>query len=119
MVYSESGFAENGCIFKTHDPEPGESIWTVSRYEPANGRIEFVIVDATTCVQKLDIRVVEAGEGSSDVHWTRTITSVTPQGDPIVDGLIGAEFDANMAALGAMLEHYCTTGEMLPAKDLH
>ncbi len=43
MVHSESGFAELDCVFRTNFPEMGQAIWVVSRYDPCDGEIQFVI----------------------------------------------------------------------------
>jgi len=118
ILYSESGFAEDNCIFKTGS-SGSEEIWTVSCYDPQQRRIEFVIVKPDSHVQKLDVRVEHAGDKTSNVYWRRTCTSLTPQGDRSVDGLGGAEFDEMMGLLGRMLEHYCATGEMLHLEGAH
>ena len=53
MVFSTSGIAELGCIFRTNRGD-GDEVWTVSRYEP--GRvIGFVRVLANVWVAHLEI----------------------------------------------------------------
>ncbi len=44
MIYSESGTAEDGCVFTTPSQGEFESIWTVTNYDRANFKIAFVKV---------------------------------------------------------------------------
>jgi hypothetical protein len=37
MLYSESGVAEDNCVFRTHLPDRGEATWVVSKYDRARG----------------------------------------------------------------------------------
>ncbi|MCB2223996.1 MAG: SRPBCC family protein [Actinobacteria bacterium] len=114
MVFTDSGVAEDGCVF-TRTDDTGPAVWTVSRYEP-DERIEFVIVTPGSHVQRLDI-AVEAEPGGSRVHWRRTITSLDPAGEAAVAALEDGSWDAAMAMLERMLAHYCATGEMLRLSD--
>ena len=58
LIYSESGVAENNCIFKTASEAEGEMTWTVSRYEPDRA-IEFVIISTDIFILKLDLALSE------------------------------------------------------------
>ncbi len=46
MVRSESGFAEEDCIFVTDFPSEGEDVWVVSVYRPTHddGRVLLDII---------------------------------------------------------------------------
>ena len=112
MVYTESGIAENNCIFTTDLPGEGPKIWTISRYERDRQRIEFVIVCPESHVEKLDVIVEPTGSTGCKLNWSRTYTSLTKQGDAVVDAISGEVFDDRMAKLGALLRHYLATGEM-------
>jgi hypothetical protein len=41
MVHSDSGVAEEGCVFRTRVPGRPETIWTVTRHDPVERVVEF------------------------------------------------------------------------------
>ena len=44
MIYSESGVAEDGCVFMTPNESGPETVWQVTCYDPSNFRIAFAWV---------------------------------------------------------------------------
>lgn len=113
LIFSESGVAEDNCIFRTELRGYGEEIWTVSRYEPERCVIEFVVVSPASHVEKLDLHVEETGARSCAVHWTRTLTALNDEGNEAVEQQTGEVFDQRMTLIGEMLVHFVATGEML------
>jgi hypothetical protein len=77
VLHSRSGVAELGCVFTTRDEDGRQRIWTVSRYEPGAGVIQFVQFLAGLAVIRLDIRVVPEG-GGSRARWTYTVLGLDP-----------------------------------------
>ena len=78
LVHSESGLAEDNCIFVTSFPDSGRQVWHVSRYEP-NRRIEFIMI-GDDLASRLNIRLEESG-GRTTLHWTRMFTGLNPKGN--------------------------------------
>ena len=70
MIYSDSGVAEDNCIFKT--AHAGGTFWSVSRYEPPK-RIEFTTFVPNAVVTRLMLSLTPAG-GGTDLQWTRIFT---------------------------------------------
>jgi len=112
LVYSDSGVAELGCVFTTDDPHGRLSVWTVSRYEPERGAIEFVIVSPRLFVSTLAIALDADGEGTRAV-WRRAFTALSGPGERVIDRLAGPAYEAGMQLLERQLRHYLDTGEML------
>jgi len=112
IVHSESGVAEQGCVFRTSFPQLGESIWTVSLHEPRLHRIAFVVVTPATHVETLEVEV-DGCPGGSTLRWVRTYTGLNEAGNALLDHFTGAPLEARMQQVMKMLEHYCTTGEMV------
>ena len=98
IVHSESGFAELDCVFVT-ELFDGRDVWSVSRYEPDQHRIEFVIVGARH-VQRLAVEACDTDTGC-ELTWTRTYTSLTAEGDAVVERLAaqGKQHGAVLAGL--------------------
>ncbi|MBT8224839.1 MAG: hypothetical protein HKP61_00485 [Dactylosporangium sp.] len=137
MVYSESGVAELGCVFRT-GPDAGNEVWTVSRYEP-NQAIEFVRVIADTWVVLMRLALAPAGPDpaatpttpttpaapttpatpttpttpTTTVRVTHTYTALSPRGTTAVGEVNAEEHDAQWRRLAKLASHYVTTKTML------
>ena len=110
MVHSESGVAEEDCIFCTRfSDEP--MTWIVSRYEPPT-RIEFSCVVPDLYAMRLKIAL--AGHAASTrLEWTRRWLSLGPAGEAWIEERTEAEYDKAMTMLRDSLCHYLATGDML------
>ena len=115
LVYSDSGVAEDNCIFKTDLPGQGEDVWVVSRYEPCRA-IEFVRFGGER-VMRYNIALRSAGGDSTEARWTQILTGLSEAGNRHVEGYANRAFHERMADLEHMLNHYLTTGQMLRAGD--
>ena len=105
LIYSDSGVAEDNCIFKT--AHAGDRFWSVSRYEPPK-RIEFTTFVPNAVVTRLMLSLTPAG-GGTDLQWTRIFTGLSVLGNESV-GTWKTEVDAQLTR---KLEHYLKTGTML------
>jgi hypothetical protein len=45
LIYSESGLAEDGCVFSTPNEAGPETLWMVTHYDPAAFTIAFAWVE--------------------------------------------------------------------------
>ncbi len=120
MIHSVSGVAEYGCIFKTNLPRVRglEEIWVVSRYEPEAGVIQFVVTCQESHVMKLDIDLKDCGDGTTQVRWSHTFTSLTDKLLDLMKNLQGEMYVDMMARLSESLNHYIRTGEMLKKRSI-
>ncbi len=112
IVFTESGCAEAGCVFTTPSEHGGETVWTVSRYEPGAGIIEFVVVVPEVWVMKLDIALHAEGEGTR-AEWRRTFTALSEAGARALAAMTPEASAAHAAGLEAQLAHYLTSGTAL------
>jgi hypothetical protein len=113
IVYTGSGVAEEGCVFTTAEPGGSETVWTVSRYEPAAGRIEFVMVTPGVVATRLAVTVSADGDGSTAL-WRRTFTALSEAGERAMTAL-AAHAPVRLRRLEAQLDHYLRTGTALPS----
>jgi hypothetical protein len=47
MLHSRSGYAEEGCVFRTAPPGDPETIWMITRHDRDAGVVEFARVTAS------------------------------------------------------------------------
>ncbi len=113
LVYTESGVAEEGCIFQTDSGEGGTDTdtWVISRFEPLE-RVSFVRVDALRAI-RYDIHLEPQGDGSTRLLWEQEITALSEAGDRHVAALSQEEFTALIGKVEQMLGHFLKTGEAL------
>jgi hypothetical protein len=117
MVYSDSGHAEQDCVFQTEFPQDGpRDTWVVSRYEPPS-LIEFVRVNGRRAI-RYTITLRSAASGTTEAEWRQVITGLDADGDAFVGGLSEDDFQRRMGALERMLNHFLATGQMLRAGEM-
>lgn len=115
MLHSESGTAEKNCVFRTRFPEESsDDVWVINHYEP-DARIEFVRVNAlrTMC---LSITLTDNGDGTTSAINDQLLVGLTEQGNQALDGMADC-FSFEMRMGEAMLNHYLTTGKLLPLQQ--
>jgi len=112
MVYTESGVAEQDCIFTTAFPQDGpEEVWVTSKYDPP-ARIEFVRVNSLRVI-RYTITLKEGGHKNTNADWRQIITGLSDAGDIAIEKMTKENYDDEMQMLQKMLNHFVTTGEML------
>ena len=116
IVYTESGVAEEGCVFQTESVDGGTDTWVISRYQPPE-RISFVRVDRLRTI-RYDIVLEPEGDGSTTLSWEQEITALDDEGDRHVAAQRRQDFTATIGKLERMLEHYLRTGVPLRAREL-
>ncbi len=110
IVYTESGLAEEGCVFQTSG-DGGADTWVISRYQPPE-RISFVRVNSLRAI-RYDIYLEPVGDGSTKLRWEQEITALNEDGDRHVAAQRREDFAATIATVERMLEHYLKTGEAM------
>ncbi len=112
MVYSDSGFADLDCIFTTNFPGEGPDVWMVSRYEPPK-EIQFVRINDSRAM-RFSISLRGNGDKTTTAVWRQVITGLTPEGNKLVEAFSDEQYATEMGTLERMLNHFLTTGMMLP-----
>jgi len=108
MIHSESGVAEDGCVFQTNFPQDGKMTWVVSVYEPP-ARIEFTCVVPEIVVMRLKLRVAPMDERQTILHWRREYLSLSEAGDRhLRDNKTEAAHKEGIASLDRYLREYLT-----------
>jgi hypothetical protein len=106
MLYSDSGVAEEDCVFRTMSSGP--ATWSVSRYEPPR-RIEYLTFVPDQTVTRLSI-TLERVEGGTKLHWKRVFTGLSDAANEGLASLWNSERDRELTR---RLKHFLKTGKML------
>jgi hypothetical protein len=103
MVYSNSGAAEENCIFTT---SPGPCIWNTDCYEPPK-RIAFTVISPEQ-VSRINLTLDRTASGGTKLKWQRTFTGLNDAGNAKVDSW---KTDTDRLLTQA-LDYFLMTGKM-------
>ena len=120
LIYSKSGYVEEGCIFTTDFPDDGPTLWVTTLHDPATRRVEFVRFSPEVKVLKMQLRVDEVEGGTSKLEIRYTLTALSSEGNTFVDQLVasdGSHFGQHIHRLGILLEHFLTQGAKLKKSE--
>lgn len=118
IVYSQSGFAEEGCVFASRADGGEETLWLITLRDESNRKIEFTRFTPGSRVARLNIRVKEDAAHESLVDISYTFTALTEQGNDFIDGFTREKFESAMKFWEDSMNYYLRTGEkLLPERD--
>lgn len=104
LIYSKSGFAEPGCIFKTFDPYEGEDLWVTYKYQPYSSLFFMRINQFRT--MKYKIYFSSTSKTESELIWRQEIVSVNSKGSEFVADLEKQDFMDMVDMLEKLLNNY-------------
>jgi hypothetical protein len=116
MVLSRSGVCEQDCVFVTPPETPSErqnSIWIVSKYDPANWALEMYKVTPERTISKLEISLAGESGNTTTANISYEITSIGAAGDEFMEEFTEDWYKAFMVDWEKAMNHYLTTGRMI------
>jgi hypothetical protein len=113
LVYSESGVAEEGCVFTSSQKGEKDTIWLITRRDEDKKEIEFARITPESRAAKLNVSVEDADDGNSLVNITYVITALNESGNSFLEALTEAKFNENMKFWEDSMNHFIKTGNQL------
>jgi hypothetical protein len=113
LIYSESGIAEDACVFTTNGPEEGYAVWLTSKYSLENTHIEFVkhIVAQEVIIRwKMEVRPLASNKCT--VFSIYNATGLSEKGNKFVQVFKESGFTNLMTGLEELISYYLLTGDM-------
>lgn len=119
MIWSESGFAEEGCVFSTPHHGKSETTWIVTKYDPINFQIEFVRFTPAENVARIFINLEANGSGSTDAFIKYEYTALNREQIEYLETGLQKDFQSSMHWWEKAINHYLETGEkLLKSEDI-
>ncbi|MEN6328188.1 MAG: hypothetical protein ABFD18_18515 [Syntrophomonas sp.] len=112
LIYSESGFNEEGCIFQTSYPDGNESLWICTKHDKQNYEVEFLVCIKDIAIRRMNILLETNAEQTTDAKFEYTVTALSEKGNAVVDDLEAGVIKSS-SGLGMMINHYLHTGTKL------
>ena len=112
LVISASGVAERDCTFVTVDDEDegsSESVWYITRHEPAAGFVEMLKITPAVTACRLTIQL-RPSDGGCTAEICYRHTSLGPRGDAFVAEFTAEAYRQFMAEWENRLNHYLRHG---------
>jgi hypothetical protein len=117
MIYSESGLAEHGAIFRTKHEEKTDTVWIVSRYDK-DRNVAFVRITPEIVITDIDLLLEDKHDGTTDLHVTYTFTALSEKGNDFIEGNSARQFLDMMKWWEKSLNYYIQSGKKLMALKL-
>ena len=113
LLHSESGLAEEGCVFLSRQAGEKDTIWMITKRDVLNREIEFVRATPESRIARLTIGVTEKKKQISKVKITYVITALCEDGNRFLEAFTQENFEAGMKFWEASMNYYLETGKKL------
>ena len=113
LLHSESGLAEEGCVFLSRQAGEKDTIWMITKRDVQNREIEFVRATPESRIARLTICVAEKKKQISKVKITYVITALCEDGNRFLEAFTQENFEAGMKFWEASMNYYLETGKKL------
>jgi hypothetical protein len=117
LIFSQSGFAEKGCVFTSRSAGEKDTIWLITKRDDAAHETVFARITPESRVAEVTVRIEDGGEQTSRVHISYTITAITGEGNRFIENFTEENFVNDMRFWQATMNHYLATGKALPQTD--
>ena len=113
MVYSTSGIAEEGAVFTTPSESEGDTVWIVTRHDPAKKIVEFTRFTprSRVCVLRIAVKPARGGRSLVDIAYIHT--GLTPAGNALLDCLTEEEFRRGVTFWEDSMNYWLKSGRQL------
>jgi hypothetical protein len=113
LVYSQSGFAEDECVFTTPNDDGSETTWIVTGYDPAKFHIAFSWVHPGVMAVQISIALMAKADGQTTAFIRYTYTGLSPEGNQKIASYDRKWFEQKMLGWEAAINHFLRTGKKI------
>jgi hypothetical protein len=114
ILWSASGFAEAGCVFRTTEESRPDTTWLITEHDPDRHRITFARVTPGLTASTLRLEVGACGEGASSVAIRYDVVPTSPQGAEYTASRYDpTDLLASIVWWERSMNHYLQTGRLL------
>ncbi len=113
LIYSTSGYAEEGCVFTSKQTDEPDTIWLTTEHDEQSHRVEFARVTPESRVAKVNISLRANPDETTSADISYTITALNETGNEFVDGYTEQSFVQGMQWWEKSMNHFLKTGEKL------
>ena len=115
LIYSDSGVAEDGCVFTTPNESGTETVWMVTHYDPASLTIAYAWVEPGMIATQLRIALAPAPGGKTRSHIYFAYTALSEAGNAVLDRYTQVWFRKKMQGWEDAINYHLRTGKLISA----
>ena len=105
-IWSNSGYNEEGAIFRTTKPYGTELYWTTLQYDINKKLVEFLLTAPHLYIFRFRIEIQGEGEGVLAITFTQSFTSISEEGNAFLDRYRSEDYDARLKSLEEFMTSY-------------
>ena len=105
-IWSNTGYNEEGAIFKTTRPYGTELYWTTLQYDIRSKIVDFLITAPRLYMFRFKIKVEEIGNGGLSITFTQIFTSISEEGNILLKGYESEDFNERLKQLERFMNSY-------------
>ena len=113
MIHSNSGIAEEGCVFSTPHHGEAETIWIVTKYNPVDFEIAFARLTPGESVVRISIKLVAFDTNYTNAFIEYEYTSLSAEQSNYLENKVEKDFKDSMLWWEKAINYYLKTGELL------
>lgn len=118
MIFSQSGLAEEGCVFKTQNSIGSETIWTITKQDEEKLQIEFLLVTPDIGIEKIQFNLRDNQDDTTNAHILYMFTALTESGNIFIENHREG-FILCIGFLEEPLNYFLMTGQTLKGQRLY
>jgi hypothetical protein len=119
LIYSESGVAEDGCVFTTPNEASPETVWMVTHYDSAAFQIAYAWIKPRINATQLRISLLPTPGGKTATRIHYFYTGLSAAGNKEIESYTPEWFRSKMQGWEKAINHYLATGNILRVATRH
>ena len=117
LIYSDSGCAEDGCVFATPNDTGPETIWMATHYDPAAFQVAYAWVQPGMIATQLRITLAPAPGGRTSARIRYLYTGLSAPGNDVLDRYTPEWFRRKMQSWEKAINYFLQHGSMIQAAE--
>ena len=118
VIWSASGVAEPGCVFRTTEDGRPDTIWIITEHDPDRGLVVFARVTPGLAAGTLRVEVSASGDDTSSVAIRYTVVPTSLEGEAYAARRYDpTDLLASIVWWERSMNQYLETGQILRRDD--
>jgi hypothetical protein len=119
LIYSQSGVAEDGCVFTTPNEDGADTVWMVTHHDPAAFKIAYAWIKPGMIATQLRISLLPGPPGKTATQIHYFYTGLSAAGNKELENYTPEWFRSKMQGWENAINHYLATGQLLRVAKGH
>lgn len=105
-IWSQSGYNEEGAIFRTTKPYGTELFWNTLKYDMESRVVDFFITAPHRYMFRFKINLSTANDGILTLYFSQTFTSLSEEGNNLLNQYKTEDFTGRLKNLREFINQY-------------